>query len=47
VAYSGEGAILGWTLLNVDNPDLAILLPDALNPAELLNRRILPGAPHT
>ncbi|MGH3970795.1 MAG: histidine phosphatase family protein [Mycobacterium sp.] len=31
VVYSGEGAIVGWTLLNVNNPDLAILLPDAIN----------------
>jgi hypothetical protein len=31
LAYSGEGAILGWTILNVNNPDLAILIPAGLN----------------
>lgn len=29
--YSGEGAITGWTLMNVHNPDLAILLPMAVD----------------
>lgn len=30
VVFSGEGAIVAWTLMNVQNPDLSILIPDAL-----------------
>ena len=33
VVFSGEGAIVAWTVMNVKNPDLAILLPLALNGA--------------
>jgi hypothetical protein len=42
VAYSGEGAILGWTLLNVNNPDLAILIPAGLN--AIASGELLPPA---
>jgi hypothetical protein len=42
VAFSGEGAIAGWTLLNVGNPDLAILLPDAINAVS--SGKLLPPA---
>jgi Histidine phosphatase superfamily (branch 1) len=34
--FSHEGAIAIWTLMNVDNPDLALVLQEFLNTGELL-----------
>jgi hypothetical protein len=48
VAFSSEGAIAVWTLMNVNNPDFSILLNDLVNNGEFLpnaGQVVIEGSP--
>ena len=48
VAFSSEGAIAVWTLMNVDNPDFSILLNEVINNQEFLpntGQVVIEGSP--